>query len=64
MHILVQILGFGGFQAARMVLESRVVDNMTEGFLPDPAFADVLVPIHPRAEVGLGIIQVERENLL
>jgi hypothetical protein len=24
----------------------------------------VVVPIHPRAEVGLGIVQVERKNLL
>ena len=62
--ILVQIVGFGRLQAARMILESRVVDNMAEGFLPNLPLPDVLVPVHPRAEVGLGVVQVESENLL
>ena len=34
---------------------------MAEGFLPDLPLPDVLVPVHPRAEVGLGVVQVENE---
>ena len=37
---------------------------MAECLLPDLPLPDVLVPVHPRAEVGLGVIQVERQNLL
>ena len=47
-----------------MPTEARIVDNATKGFLADLAFADVLMPVHARAEVGLGIVQVEGEDLL
>jgi hypothetical protein len=47
-----------------MLLESPIVDNMPECFLPDLALPDVLVAIYPRAQIGLGVVEVEGENLL
>ena len=47
-----------------MLLEPPVVDDVPKGLLPDFALADVLVPIHARAQVGLGVVQMECEDLL
>lgn len=51
-HILVQILGLRGLQAARVLLESPIADNMLESRLPDLALPDVLVAIYPRVFVA------------
>lgn len=51
-HILVQILGLRGLQAARVLLESPIVYYMPESFLPDLALPDVLVAIYPRVFVA------------
>src|ERR1035441_9612037 len=63
LHVFMHVLGLRRLQAAGMVLESRVVDDMAECLLPDLAFPDVLVAVHTRAEIGLGVIQVEGKNL-
>ena len=47
-----QILGFRGLQAARVLLESPIIHNMPEGFLPDLTLPDVLVAIYPRVFVA------------
>src|ERR1017187_1155607 len=64
LHIFMHVLGLRRLQAAGMVLESRVGDDMTECLLADSALPVVLVPVHTRAELGLGVIQVEGKNLL
>jgi hypothetical protein len=41
-----------------------VVDDMAECFLANLPLADVVVAVHPRAEIGLGVVEVESQNLL
>ena len=40
-----------------------IIDDVPECFLPELALADVLVPVHARAEIGLGVVQVESKHL-
>jgi hypothetical protein len=44
--------------------EPRVIDDQAEGLAPDLSLSDMGVPIHVRAELGLGIVQVKGKNLL
>lgn len=46
-----------------MVYEARIVDDVAEGFLADFALADARVTIYARAQIGLGIVQMKREDL-
>ena len=59
-----QIIGFRRFQATRQVAKTRVVDEVPEGFAPDFSLADAGMAIHSRAEVGLGIVEVNGQNLV
>jgi hypothetical protein len=61
--VLMQIIGFVCFKAARPLLEPGVVDDVAEGFQADFAFADVFVPVHPRVEIRLGIVEVKGGDL-
>lgn len=46
-----------------MVAETRVIDEVAEALLPDFSLPDVRMAVHPRAQPGFGIIQVERQDL-
>ena len=59
-----QILRLGRLQTARAILKPQIVHNMTERLLPDLPLSDVLMPIHARAEVRFGIVEMEGENFL
>jgi hypothetical protein len=41
-----------------------VVEDMAECFLANLPLADAVVAVHPRAEIGLGVVQMEGHNLL
>src|SRR5207248_6434074 len=47
-----------------MILESRVVNDMSEPFKANMSLADVRMPVHSRIEGCFGIVQMKRENLL
>ena len=63
-NILVQVVGFGGFEAAGAFAQAGIVDDVAEADHPDLAFADVFMAVDARTEVGPGIVQVKGDDLL
>ena len=59
-----EVGGFGGFEAAGVVGEPWVVDDVAEGFAADFALADAGVAIDAGAEIGFGVVEVEGEDLV
>ena len=57
--VFLEVFAFGGFEAAGMSGETRVVDDMAEGFLADFSLADAGVAIDAGTEFGFGIVEVE-----
>jgi hypothetical protein len=64
LDILVEVRGFWGLQAARCARKSRVIDDVSKGFLANLPIPYVGMPIDTRLKVCLGIVQVERKDLL
>ena len=52
-------LSAGRLQDHGSLSEAPVVDQEPEPLGPNPAFADVLMPVHPAAQLTLGIVQVK-----
>ena len=63
-NVFVEILRLRCLQTAGMILESRVVDDMSEPFKANMSPANVRMPVHARIEGCFGIVQMKRENLL
>ena len=64
LHVLVHVLRLGCFETARMIFEAWVIHDVPERFPANLSLADVFMTIHARAEIGFGIVQVKREDLL
>jgi hypothetical protein len=62
--IFVEVGGLGSFEAAGVLGEARIVDDVSEGLTSDFALADACMAIDPGAEVGFGVVQVEGEDLV
>jgi hypothetical protein len=63
-EVFVEIFAFGCFEAAGVIFEAGVVEDVAERFFADFALADAGVAVDAGVEVGFGIVEVEGEDLL
>ena len=62
--VLVKIGGLGRLEAAGRVGETGVVDDVAERLFAYQPVANVVVPVDPRIEIRLRVVQVKRQHLL